>query len=40
MLFRAPRRAKELPPLPRFDSGGALVDLSNRAALYDAMEGR
>jgi hypothetical protein len=32
-------RAK-LPPLPAFDSGGALVDVSDRDALYEAMEGR
>ncbi len=39
LLFRArtvPRAA--LPPLPMFDSGGHLVDISNRDALYDAME--
>jgi hypothetical protein len=30
----------ELPTLPRFDSGGALVDLADRNALYRAMEGR
>lgn len=29
-----------LPPLPSFDSGGALVDLADRDALYRAMEGR
>jgi hypothetical protein len=25
-------------PLPSFDSGGALVDVSDREALYQAME--
>jgi hypothetical protein len=30
----------EVPPLPSFDSGGALVDVSDREALYQAMEGR
>lgn len=30
----------ELPPLPTFDSGGALVDIADRDALYRAMEGR
>ncbi len=30
----------ELPPLPSFESGGALVDLADREALYRAMEGR
>ncbi len=29
-----------LPPLPSFNSGGHLVDISNRDALYDAMEER
>lgn len=30
----------ELPPLPRFDSGGAIVNIADRDALYHAMEGR
>jgi Arc/MetJ-type ribon-helix-helix transcriptional regulator len=29
-----------LPTLPRFDSGGALVDIADRDALHDAMDGR
>ncbi len=34
------RRAKPaaLPPLPSFDSGGALVDIADRDALYRAMD--
>lgn len=28
----------ELPPLPSWNSGGALVDITNRDALYRAME--
>ena len=40
LLFRAPRTAGDLPPLPKFHSGGALVDVSDRDALYQAMEGR
>lgn len=32
--------ATDLPPLPSFRSGGALVDISDREALYRAMEGR
>ena len=32
--------AVEPPPLPSFASGGALVDLADREALYRAMEGR
>ena len=30
----------ELQPLPTFDSGGARVDIADREALYQAMEGR
>lgn len=30
----------EMSPLPAFDSGGALVDLADRAELYRVMEGR
>ena len=29
-----------LTPLPTFDGGGALVDVADREALYQAMEGR
>jgi hypothetical protein len=29
-----------LPPLPSFHSGGAVVDIADREALYQAMEGR
>jgi hypothetical protein len=28
-----------LPPLPMFKSGGPLVDIADRDALYQAMEG-
>ncbi len=31
---------RELPPLPSFKSGGHLVDVADREALYHAMEGR
>ena len=34
------KRRGALPPLPKFDCGGTLVDISDRDALYDAMEGR
>ena len=35
------RKSKpKLRPLPRFRSGGHLVDIADRDALYDAMEGR
>lgn len=40
MFFRAQRERRELPPLPEFRSGGALVDIADRDALYQAMEGR
>jgi hypothetical protein len=40
LLFAAKRRQSELPPLPTFRSGGHLVDVADRDALYHAMEGR
>src|SRR5579871_6550150 len=40
LLLRSPRRRGALPELPRFHGGGALVDISDREALYHAMEGR
>lgn len=36
----AARRKQPLEPLPSWDSGGALVDVSDRDALYDAMDDR
>ena len=39
-LLRSRRKRKKLKPLPTFDSGGELVDISDRNALYDAMEDR
>lgn len=39
-LLRRKPGGGELPPLPRFDSGGALVDVADREALYRVMEGR
>ena len=32
--------AVDLPALPSFDGGGALVDVSSREAVFSAMEGR
>ncbi len=32
------KREAALAPLPTFDSGGALVDVADRDALYKAME--
>ena len=39
-LFRARKKSGVLPPLPLFHSGGAVVDVADRNALYQAMEGR
>lgn len=39
-LFRSQKKSLDLPPLPLFHSGGALVDIADRDALYQAMEGR
>lgn len=38
MLEAPVRESGELPPLPTFDGGRSLVDISDREALYDAME--
>ena len=35
-----PRETGQVKPLPSFDGGGALVDVSDRESLYQAMEGR
>ena len=40
LLLRSPRPRDDLPALPSFHSGGALVDIADREALYQAMEGR
>lgn len=40
MLFRSSRKREELPPLPTFRSGGTFVDIADREALYQAMEGQ
>ena len=39
-LLQSRRTRADLPPLPKFDSGGALVDIADRDALYHAMENR
>ena len=39
-LLQAKPATVELRPLPSFTSGGALVDVADREALYRAMEGR
>jgi Ribbon-helix-helix protein, copG family len=40
LLLRSQRRRAKTPVLPKFRSGGALVDIADRDALYQAMEGR
>ena len=39
-LMDGQRPRAEIEPLPTFSSGGALVDISDCDALYQAMEGR
>jgi hypothetical protein len=39
-LFRSQKKPVSLSPLPAFHSGGAMVDIADRDALYQAMEGR
>jgi hypothetical protein len=40
LLLRAQRKRQSIPALPKFHSGGAVVDVADRDALYQAMEGR
>jgi hypothetical protein len=40
LLFRARKSAAELSSLPSLRSGGTMVDVADREALYQAMEGR
>ena len=40
LLLRSQKKSAELPPLPTFKSGGSLIDIADRDALYQAMEGR
>ena len=40
LLLRTSRHSPVLPELPGFESGGSLVDVADRTALYAAMEGR
>jgi hypothetical protein len=39
-LLQSKPEVRALQPLPSFKSGGALVDVADREALYRAMEGR
>jgi hypothetical protein len=40
LLLHSPRKRAKIRPLPTFHGGGELVDIADRDALYDAMEGR
>jgi Arc/MetJ family transcription regulator len=40
LLLRSHRKREKLVALPTFHSGGALVDIAHRDALYQVMEGR
>ncbi len=40
LLFQTTKTPKPLSPLPSFKGGGYLVDITEREALYQAMEGR
>jgi hypothetical protein len=40
MLFSRPKHRATPPDLPKFHSGGSVVDIADRDALYQAMEGR
>jgi hypothetical protein len=40
LLLSSQRKRGKIPALPKFRSGGALVDVADRDALYQAMEGR
>ena len=40
LLFQSRKRSKAIQRLPTFRSGGTLVDIADRDALYQAMERR
>lgn len=40
MLEQKKPNKTQVPPLPVYDLGGAYVDIADRDALYQAMEGR
>jgi hypothetical protein len=40
LLLTAKEIPRPIPPLPTFKSGGSLVEIADRDALYEAMEGR
>ena len=40
LSLRSQQKRPRIQPLPKFHGGGTLVDISDRNALYDAMEDR
>ena len=40
LLLRSQRKQGKIPLLPKFRSGGTLIDIADREAVYHAMEGR
>jgi hypothetical protein len=40
LLLQSQRKRTKIRPLPKFHGGGELIDVADRDALYDAMEGR
>jgi plasmid stability protein len=40
LMLQSRKSRGELAPLPTFKGGGTLVDVADREALYQAMEGR
>ncbi len=40
LLLRSSKKVRSVPALPTFRSGGTLVDIASRDALYHAMEGQ
>ena len=40
LLLGSQRKRRRIPALPTFRSGGTLVDVGDRDALYHAIEGR
>jgi len=40
LLLASKESPRQLPPLLSFKSGGAMVEIADREALYEAMEGR
>ena len=39
LLFQSEKTPKKFPPLPKFKSGGPLVEIADLDSLYQAMKG-